>query len=413
MHPSAALKGTKSNKLAGKRIVLGITGSIGAVSTIKLAHELIRHGAEVIPVMTEAATRIIHPDSIWAASGRKPILELTGDAEHVSICGEADDRADLLLIAPATANTITKIALCIADNALTTFATTAIGTGIPVLIVPAMHRTMYENPILQENIEKLEKLAGPCEFVGPFIEEGKVKIADNEDIVSRVIRRLWKNDLAGMRVLVVAGSTAEPLDDFRVLTNRSTGKMGIELAKCAFERGAEVSLWYGASPNKPPEYLHSVRFQTVNDLFGVMSFLDNHITIVCAAIADYTPQKQPGKISSGQKELSLHLTPTPKVLAAIREADPGTYLVGFKAEYDMREPELVEKAFTRLESMRLNMIVANDLKQVTEEKNHIYIIKSNRERTEVEGDKSNISIKIFDEIVDDFKSKESISLIKE
>jgi phosphopantothenoylcysteine decarboxylase/phosphopantothenate--cysteine ligase len=272
---------------------------------------------------------------------------------------------------------------------------------------------MYDSQILQENIEKLQDCGAYCEFIGPFIEEGKVKIVANEDIVAAVIRRLWKNDLVGKRVLVVAGSTAEPLDDFRVLTNRSTGKMGIELAKCAYERGGDVTLWYGASPKEPPGYINTERFRTVDDLFSKMAFLDNHVTIVCAAIADYSPEKQHGKIPSGQKELSITLKPTLKVLGSIRDADQRTYLVGFKAEYDTTEPELVEKAYSRLESLGLSMIVANDLKQVSEDENHVHIIRSNRERTDVEGDKSKIAITIFDEIVEDLAARDTVMMSKD
>lgn len=406
MHPSADIAGTKSDKLSGRLIILGVTGSIAAVETVKLAHELIRHGAEVIPVMTPAAARIIHPDALWAATGNKPILELTGDVEHVSYCGEVEYRADLLLIAPATANTISKIASGIDDTTVTTFATTALGSDIPIMIVPAMHRAMFKNRFVIENMEKLEQSGADIEFIGPVVEEGKAKIADNVEIVARVISRLWRSDLEGKRVLVVAGSTAEPVDDFRVLTNRSSGKMGLELATCAFERGADVTLWYGQSPAVPPSYIHTERFQSVEDLLMKLSFLDFDIIIVCAAIADYTPEKQSGKIASGQKELSISLKPTVKVLGAIKHAAPETYLVGFKAEYDVAEPELVEKAFSRLEQLKLDMIVANDLKEVTEDSNHVYIIRSNRERAEVEGPKADIATAIFDEIIKDMAARE-------
>ena len=139
MHPADEIRGSKSNKLAKKKIVLGVTGSIAAVETVKLARELIRNGAEVFPVMTKSATKIIHPDALWFATGNKPIVELSGATEHVSFCGRVKYPADLLLISPCTANTISKIAHGIDDTTVTTFASTAIGSSVPIMIVPAMH----------------------------------------------------------------------------------------------------------------------------------------------------------------------------------------------------------------------------------------------------------------------------------
>jgi phosphopantothenoylcysteine decarboxylase/phosphopantothenate--cysteine ligase len=391
--------GTKSSKLSGKKIVLAVTGSIAAVESVKLAHELIRHGAEVVPVMSGHATKILHPDALEFATGNKVITELTGAVEHVSLCGEVSDRADLLLIAPATANTISKVAQGIDDTPVTTFATTALGTGIPVIIVPAMHGSMYANPFVRKNVELLTEQEDAIELVAPRFEEHKAKIAETPEIVARVLRKLSGADLAGKSVLVVAGSTSEPVDEFRVLSNRSTGRMGIELAVEAFTRGAQVMLWYGASPAEPPSYILTERFQSTGDLLGKLNFIDNDITIVCAAISDYTPDKHEGKIPSGAPELELKLKPTPKVLGAIREANPQTFLVGFKAEYDVDDESLAEKAGARMEELGLNMIVANDLKSVQVESNNVIIINRDGTRVSSEGAKSKISEDIFDEII--------------
>jgi phosphopantothenoylcysteine decarboxylase/phosphopantothenate--cysteine ligase len=391
--------GTKSSKLSGKKIVLAVTGSIAAVESVKLAHELIRHGAEVVPVMSGHATKILHPDALEFATGNKVITELTGAVEHVSLCGEVSDRADLLLIAPATANTISKVAQGIDDTPVTTFATTALGTGIPVIIVPAMHGSMYANPFVRKNVELLTEQEDAIELVAPRFEEHKAKIAETPEIVARVLRKLSGADLAGKSVLVVAGSTSEPVDEFRVLSNRSTGRMGIELAVEAFTRGAQVMLWYGASPAEPPSYILTERFHPTGDLLGKLNFIDNDITIVCAAISDYTPDKHEGKIPSGAPELELKLKPTPKVLGAIREANPQTFLVGFKAEYDVDDESLAEKAGARMEELGLNMIVANDLKSVQVESNNVIIINRDGTRVSSEGAKSKISEDIFDEII--------------
>ena len=190
MHPVNDIKSVKSEDLAKKKIVLAITGSIAAVETVKLARELIRHGADVIPVISKAGCKIIHPDSIWFATGNQPITQLTGAVEHVSCCGDVKGRADLLLVCPATANTISKMALGIDDTPVTTFATTAIGTGIPVIVVPAMHGTMYRHPVIKKNIDVLKQMG--VTIVDPRLEENKAKIADLDRVVIEVKRALSK-----------------------------------------------------------------------------------------------------------------------------------------------------------------------------------------------------------------------------
>src|SRR4030043_1599112 len=176
MHPVEDIRGSKSQLLKEKIIILAVTGSIAAVETIKLARELIRHGAEIIPVMSPAATKIIHPDSLWFATGKKPVIKLSGATEHVSYCGQVKNPSDMLLICPCTANTISKIAYGIDDTSVTTFATTAIGSKIPVIIVPAMHLSMYNHKIIQKNIQKLKKI--DITFIEPYIEKNKAKIQD-------------------------------------------------------------------------------------------------------------------------------------------------------------------------------------------------------------------------------------------
>ena len=194
-----------SSSLDGKTIVLGITGSIAAVRCVELARELMRNGASVHAVMTKEAQKIIHPEAMRYATGNPVITEITGGVEHVEFCG-AGGKAHLLLIAPCTANTIGKIAHGIDDTPVTTFATTAFGSGIPIMIVPAMHESMYNHPIVIENTGKLTELG--VEFVNPVIEEGAAKIAGKEEIVLRVERALCGKKLAGKRILITGGATA-------------------------------------------------------------------------------------------------------------------------------------------------------------------------------------------------------------
>ena len=233
-HPTLDLTGTVSDSLKGKKIVLAVTGSIAAVETIKLARELIRRGAVVQGVMSQAAQTIIHPYALQYATGRAVITEITGDVEHVAYCGERKEAYDLLLIAPCTANTIGKIASGVDDTPVTTFATTAIGSKIPVLIVPAMHGSMYDHLIVQQNIKKLEGL--DLRFLMPKREEHIAKIPDNAEVVLNVERILSRSPLRGKRVLITSGPNLEEIDPIRVLTSRSTGRMGIELALEAFRQ---------------------------------------------------------------------------------------------------------------------------------------------------------------------------------
>ncbi|MCK5113058.1 MAG: bifunctional phosphopantothenoylcysteine decarboxylase/phosphopantothenate--cysteine ligase CoaBC, partial [Thermoplasmatales archaeon] len=218
MHPADEIRGIKSKKLSKKKIVLGVTGSIAAIESIKLSRELIRHGADVYPVMTKAATRIIHPDSLEFATSHKPIIELTGKTEHVSFCGLTKDRIDLLLISPCTANTISKIALGIDDTPVTTFATTAIGSGVTIAIVPAMHLSMYNHKIIQENIDKCKRMG--ISFIDPVIQANKAKMLGVDEIVEHAIRMIGKQDLGKKNILIIGGATAEAIDDIRILTNR-------------------------------------------------------------------------------------------------------------------------------------------------------------------------------------------------
>ena len=405
-HPALELLEQNSSRLSGKSIVVGVTGSIAAVESVKLIHELIRHGATVYPVMTPAACGIIDPEALKCASANKPITNLTGELEHVALCGKVKNKADLLLIAPATANTISKIANGIDDTTVTTFATTAIGSGIPIVIVPAMHNSMYEHPIVQENIQKLKDRKLNIQFIDPIRSENKYKIANVDTIVSRVIRTLWQPDLADKRVLIIAGATAENVDDMRVLSNRSTGVTGSSLAKMAFLRGAEVALWLGQAIVEPPEFIYCERFQTVEDLKRMVSKLNNKtkdnfdIIIVCAAISDYTlPDKIKGKIPSGKKRLSFELVPTTKILPMIRKKMPKSYIVGFKAESNISEKKLIDKALQRMTDWKLNLMVANDLTKVTKNANHIYIIHPKRKFEKVDGDKEILAERIFDNIL--------------
>ncbi|MFP4001973.1 MAG: bifunctional phosphopantothenoylcysteine decarboxylase/phosphopantothenate--cysteine ligase CoaBC, partial [Thermoplasmata archaeon] len=240
MHPSEELRGSKGSDLSDKKIILGVTGSIAAVESVKLVRELIREGAEVHCVVSDWGSKIIHPNSLEFASGNETITELSGQVEHVSHCGNVPDKADLFLVAPATANTISKMAKGIDDTPVTTFATTCVGSDIPIMVVPAMHQTMYNHPIVMDNLKELQDKLDVT-VVGPKIEEGAAKVAERDQIVDAVIRELH-DELEGEHITVITGRTVEPMDSMRVLTNRASGKSGVELAKKAYRRGAQVEI---------------------------------------------------------------------------------------------------------------------------------------------------------------------------
>ena len=257
--------------------------------------------------------------------------------EHVTFCGDGGS-ADLLLIAPCTANTLSKIACGIDDTPVTTFATTALGSGKPVILVPAMHHSMYRHPALEENIRKLKNWG--VGIIEPRIEEGKAKIADTEEIVLRCERAILGKSLAGKRVLITSGPCREPVDDVRVLTTRSSGQMGRALALQAFRLGADVTV------------VHRDTFPCVNNLradsaaemrSAVLAHLKKNkgtdIYISAAAISDFAPEQQDAKIPSG-KPATIRLEPLPKLLDEVL-ANYSPLVVAFKLE---REPEKKAKA---------------------------------------------------------------------
>jgi len=296
--------------LSGKTVVLAVTGSIAAVETVKLAHALRRRGATVQAVMTEAAAGIIHPDALAYATGRPVVTRITGLVEHVLYCGEGG-AADLLLIAPSTANTIGKIACGIDDTPVTTFATTALGRGMPVVLAPAMHESMYRHPGIKENLRRLQSWG--VDIIGPKVEEGKAKIADNEAIVLHAERAVSSRPLAGRQVLITSGPCAEPLDDVRVMTTRATGRMGRALALEAFRLGAGVTVVH--SDTFP--CVRNIRVTTAGEMReAVLSACRDEgvdIYVSAAAISDFVPERREGKIPSGSP-LTIRLEPLPKVI---------------------------------------------------------------------------------------------------
>jgi len=364
-HTSKEIIGTKGDELNGKKIVLCMTGSVAAIKSPEIARELMRQGAEVYTVMTEMAQKIVHPYMMEWSTGNPVVTELTGETEHVTLGGEHPDRADLILVAPSTANTIGKAATAIDDTPVTTLLTTAIGAGIPIIIAPAMHASMYHHPIVMENVEKLRSIG--VEVLMPRFEEEKAKIPTTGEIVEAVISKLAElRDYEGLRVLVTAGPTREYLDGFRFITNPSTGKMGVAVAREALRRGGEVTIVYGPGSAKPPFRATVVPVETTTEMLdAVVRELEGSrydLAVFSAAAADFgLEERDMVKTSSSMGSWRIDLVSRPKIIDRVKKVTPGIFLVGFKAEFGVSDEELVKKAQARMASGGMDLIVANDV----------------------------------------------------
>jgi phosphopantothenoylcysteine decarboxylase/phosphopantothenate--cysteine ligase len=346
--------------LADTNVALGVTGSIAAVKTVELAHELRREGASVRAVTTPSATGIVHPWALEFATGRPPVTEITGAVEHVALCGR-EGWADILLIAPATANTVGKIAAAVDDTPVTTCATTAIGAGVPVVIAPAMHEPMYDHPGVLEAISAVESWG--VDFVDPRIEEGKAKIASEDAIVTATARATAPATLSGRHVVVTSGATTESIDPIRTLSNRASGRTGRAVARACYVRGADVTLVHDG-PDVP--YADVRRAESAAEMLdAVASAVDGNggdpadALVSAAAISDFTVETASEKIRSGEPR-TLDLEPTPKLLDTVRDARPDLTMVGFKAETSGDDDAMIEQARALRDRVGLAFVVAND-----------------------------------------------------
>ncbi|WP_324758776.1 bifunctional phosphopantothenoylcysteine decarboxylase/phosphopantothenate--cysteine ligase CoaBC [Haloarcula montana] len=379
--------------LEGVNVVLGVSGSIAAVKTVELAHELRRQGASVRAVMTDSAGGIVHPWAVEFATENDVVTEITGAVEHVALCGR-EGWGDVLLLAPATANTVGKVAAAVDDTPVTTCATTALGAGLPVVVAPAMHEPMYDHPGVIDAIDRVESWG--VTFVDPRIEEGKAKIATEEAIVTGVARAVGDRPLAGHHVVVTAGATTEPIDPVRTLSNRASGRTGRAVARACHVRGADVTLVHdGPSvPYATVERVESAAEMTaaVSELAGTADAL-----ISSAAISDYTVETAPEKIRSGQSDLTLELTPTPKLIDTVREDHPSLPIVGFKVETEGDDDSLVERARGLRDRADLAFVVANDASVMGATETRALLVDGDS-ATEYAGDKAGLGARVADEL---------------
>jgi phosphopantothenoylcysteine decarboxylase/phosphopantothenate--cysteine ligase len=347
-------------ELSGKKIILCVAGSVAAYKSIELARLLMRHGAHVTCVASQAVTKLIQPDYFKWATGNAVITKLTGDLEHIKL---ADYRqADLILVYPATANTLGKLANGIDDTPVSTVLTVGFGAKIPIIMALAMHKAMYENAAVLRNMKFLKD---KIEFITPNMVEGKAKAAEPEGVLEYVLQKFGHSSvLSGKRILITAGPTAEPIDPIRVITNQSTGTTGILLAKEMISAGASVTLVYGPGMEEPPKGAKVIRVQTVNQMFDVVKVQLRRkfdIVIMAAAAADYTLTPSKTKIKSTKKELIIRLQKAPKIIDYVKKIQNDVFLVGFKAEANVPLKLLIDSSKKKMRESNADLIVANDV----------------------------------------------------
>jgi phosphopantothenoylcysteine decarboxylase/phosphopantothenate--cysteine ligase, prokaryotic len=350
--------------LKGKTVVLGVTGSIAAYKMANLTSMLIKLHCDVHVIMTKNATNIINPITFETLTGHKCLVDtfdrnFNYNIEHVAL----GDKADLMLVAPASANVIGKLAGGIADDMLTT---TALACRCRKLVAPAMNTNMYENPIVQHNLQRLREFG--MEVIEPDTgilackAVGKGKLPSEEILLEYILREIHlEKDLEGKKVLVTAGATREAIDPVRFITNHSTGKMGYALAKVAMYRGAEVTLVSAPTQLQPPICVNLVRVESAEDMFCEVKKLapDMDIIIKAAAVADFTPvEYHEEKIKKKEGESTLELKRTQDILAYLgARRRQGQYICGFSMETE----NMIENSQQKLKDKHVDLIVANNL----------------------------------------------------
>ncbi len=384
-HPSKDIVGSDGDELRGKKIVLCITASVAAYKAVDLARLLMRHGADVYAVMSRSTEMLLTPDLMKWATGNDVVTELTWKLEHIQLADYG--RSDLILIYPCTGNTMSKIANGIDDTPVTSVASVALGSKIPIMIAPAMHEAMYENPILQKNMESLK---GLVEFIEPNIVEGKAKVAEPEKVLNAVLAKLRSNSkLKGKNILVTAGATMEFIDPIRVVTNPASGKLGAAIAKEAIRMGASVTLIYGRGYAELPSSVKIVNVKTSDEMMdAVINELKSSnydIAIMTAAVSDFKPElPKDVKIETrDNKQITITLKTTSKIVDHIKKVSPSTFLVAFKADSDVSDDDLIKSAYGKMLECNADLMVANDVgrkgSEMGADTSEVFLIDKNRE----------------------------------
>ncbi len=386
-HPSLDIVESKGTELSGKKIVLCVAGSVAAYKSIELARLLMRHGAKVTCVMSSASTKMIQPDYMKWATGNDVITKLTGKLEHINIADYK--KSDLIIVYPATANTLGKLANGIDDTPISTVLTVGFGSKTPIVMALAMHASMYNNIAVKKNISFLKN---EIDFMTPNMIEGKAKVSEPKEVLDFVLNKFGlSSKLYGKKILITVGPTIEQIDPVRAITNQSSGKTGVSLAKELVSAGAKVTFVYGPGNEIPPKGAKIINVVTSNQMFNaVKKELKNKfdIVIMAAAVADYIP-KNPSKkkIKSSKTNISITLKKAPKIIDQIKKIQKNVLLIGFKAETNVTNIELIKSAKKKLKESSSDMIIANDIGTSRYIKNSQYnqIIIVDKKRSIVSG----------------------------
>lgn len=385
------------------KIVLGVSGGIAAYKAPELVRRLQDSGAAVRVIMTPNAARFVSALSLAAVSGHGVIVDQWGDASQGGVDHiELARWSELLLIAPATANILAKLAMGLADDALSTYA---VAHRTELMLVPAMNTFMFQHPTVVQNLATLRErganILEPDSGLLACGDEGVGRMPDVAVIVEQVRALFAPADLTGKKILITAGPTREPIDPVRYLTNRSSGKMGYALAEAARRRGASVTLVTGPTTIPVPVRVDVTRVGTAQEMHdAVMNLLDGHqIVIKAAAVADFTPEQvrdQKMKKGSGDS-MSLALRKTPDILEAIGKRSPRPFIVAFAAETEKVE----ENAASKLRSKRADLIVANDVSDASigfdSDENEVLVMSTDGTSTKIaRASKSSIANRILD-----------------
>ncbi|BFH73285.1 bifunctional phosphopantothenoylcysteine decarboxylase/phosphopantothenate--cysteine ligase CoaBC [Sulfurisphaera javensis] len=406
-HPSKKIIGEISSELSNKKIVVGVTASVSIYRTIDLVRTLMRLGAEVKVIMSKDATKLISPSMFEWATGSPVVTKLTGEIEHVTL---AED-FDAYVIAPATANTISKISNGIADTTVTITALNFIGLKKPVILVPAMHLPMYFSPQMVSNLNKLRELG--VIVIEPFLVRDVAHYPDIDYLASYISTLLLRGkDLEGYKIVVTAGPTREYLDPVRFISNPSSGTMGVAIANEAYFRGADVVLVHGPlSSHLKPYVKKKVSVETTNEMANeVEKFVKEgyNIVILAGAPADYKfKNTSSSKIDSHVEVPKIELEKTIKISSVIRKYN--VFLVGFAAETVNDDSELIEKAKLKKERHGFDIIIANNASRrdiaFSSDYNEVIVIGKNFVKKINKNYKTIIAREILDIVKQEYKTK--------
>ena len=360
-HPSLDIVSSYGIELSGKRIVLCVAGSVAAYKSIELARLLMRHGADVRCVTSNAVSKLIQPDYFKWATGNEVITKLTGELEHIRLADY--NQSDLIIVYPGTANTLGKLANGIDDTPISTVLTVGFGSKIPILMCLAMHESMYDNSAVKKNIKFLKN---KIEFQSPQLIEGKAKAPEPEDVLQYVLKKFgFSSKLKNKKVLMTAGPTIEYIDPVRAITNLSSGKTGTLLASELITAGAKVTLVYGPGNQVPSKGIKVINVTTSKEMFDVTKKelkKKFDVIIMAAAASDYTPENtSKSKIKSDKKSLVIRLKKAPKIIDQVRKYQKDALLIGFKAETNLTKTALIKSAQKKMKESGADIIIANDI----------------------------------------------------